>query len=73
VQWQETGGPDVLTPQRKGFGTVVLERMVLQIAEASTSLKFQTAGVVWYLESPVESLVEESRLGASADAALPNR
>ena len=45
---QEFGGPTVLQPQRRGFGTVVLERMALQIPDASASLKFLTTGVVWY-------------------------
>ncbi len=58
VRWQEIGGPPVLTPHRKGFGTVVLERMSLQIPDASASLKFLTPGVIWYLEAPVESLAD---------------
>jgi PAS domain S-box-containing protein len=55
IRWEEIGGPPVLSPQRKGFGTVVLERMALQIADASTSLRFSTPGVVWYLEAPLQS------------------
>jgi len=57
LRWQETDGPAVLQPQRRGFGTVVLERMALQIPDASASLKFLTTGVVWYLEAPLESFV----------------
>ena len=57
MRWQEFGGPTVLSPQRKGFGTVVLERMAIQIADASASLKFLTSGVVWYLEAPLDSFV----------------
>ena len=58
LQWQETAGPAVMAPIRKGFGSVVLERMILQIAEASASLKFQPAGVVWYAEAPLASFVD---------------
>jgi PAS domain S-box-containing protein len=57
LRWEERGGPAVLSPQRRGFGSVVLERMALQIPDASASLKFLTTGVVWYLEAPLESLV----------------
>jgi PAS domain S-box-containing protein len=60
LQWQETGGPAVLLPQRRGFGSVVLERMALQIPAASASLKFLTPGVVWYLEAPLESFVSSA-------------
>ena len=47
-----------MAPIRKGFGSVVLERMILQIAEASASLKFQPTGVVWYAEAPLASFVD---------------
>jgi PAS domain S-box-containing protein len=57
LRWQEAGGPAVLLPQRRGFGSVVLERMALQIPDASASLKFVTTGVVWYLEAPLESFL----------------
>jgi PAS domain S-box-containing protein len=60
LRWQETDGPAVLQPQRRGFGTVVLERMALQIPDASASLKFLTTGVVWYLEAPLESFVSSA-------------
>ena len=62
IRWEESGGPPVLTPQRKGFGTVVLERMALQIADASTSLRFSTPGVVWYLEAPLRSFCDQSAI-----------
>jgi two-component sensor histidine kinase len=48
-----------MKPSRKGFGTVVLERMVHQISGASASLEFIPSGVKWYLEAPVEALTEE--------------
>jgi PAS domain S-box-containing protein len=57
LRWQESGGPAVLQPQRRGFGSVVLERMALQVPDASASLKFLTTGVVWYLEAPLASFV----------------
>jgi two-component sensor histidine kinase len=60
LRWEEAGGPAVLLPQRRGFGTVVLERMALQIPDASASLKFATTGVVWYLEAPLESFLSST-------------
>jgi PAS domain S-box-containing protein len=66
LQWQEAAGPPVIAPMRKGFGSVVLERMILQIAEASASLKFQPAGVVWYAEAPLASLVDADGIVSGA-------
>jgi PAS domain S-box-containing protein len=57
IRWEEVDGPPVLPSQRKGFGTVVLERMAIQIPGASASLKFPADGVVWYLEAPLDSFV----------------
>ena len=58
IQWQEVGGPTVVTPQRKGFGTVVVERMSLQVQDAFASLKYPSSGVIWYLEAPYDSFVQ---------------
>jgi PAS domain S-box-containing protein len=58
IQWQERDGPPVVTPQRKGFGTIVVERMSLQVRDAAASLKYNSSGVIWYLEAPYESFVQ---------------
>jgi two-component sensor histidine kinase len=58
VRWEEVGGPPVMAPTSSGFGTLVLERMALQIQGASSSVKFNSPGVIWYLEAPVSSFVE---------------
>lgn len=60
VRWTEQGGPMVMSPQRKGFGTIVLERMALQIADASSVIKFHQSGIIWYLEAPFASFVDAS-------------
>jgi PAS domain S-box-containing protein len=57
LQWQEIKGPPVSPPQRRGFGSVVIERMSLQIKDASASLKYPSTGITWYLEAPYESFV----------------
>jgi two-component sensor histidine kinase len=57
IQWQELKGPPVLSPQRRGFGSIVVERMALQISDSSASLKYISAGVIWYLEAPLDSFV----------------
>jgi PAS domain S-box-containing protein len=67
IRWQEMGGPSVLPPQRKGYGSVVLEKMSVQIPRASVSLEFPTAGLIWYLEAPLESFVVPQGLRPSAD------
>ncbi len=58
VHWQERGGPPVVPPTRKGFGTVVLERTALQIPDASVSLDFGEQGVTWSLRTPSHPLLD---------------
>jgi PAS domain S-box-containing protein len=69
IQWQERNGPPVVAPQHKGFGTVVMERMSLQVGNASASLKYPSSGVVWYLEAPCESFVQAPSRSANGATA----
>jgi two-component sensor histidine kinase len=48
LHWQESGGPPVTPPERKGFGLLLLERAVDQ--QGSTCLKFDPSGFVCELE-----------------------
>jgi PAS domain S-box-containing protein len=57
LRWQEADGPPVLPPQRKGFGSIVVERMALQITDSSAFLEYRTGGVIWCLEAPLNSFV----------------
>jgi PAS domain S-box-containing protein len=59
VRWKETGGPPVVPPSRKGFGTVVLERTVLQVPDAKVVLEFADDGVAWSLDAPAAPLKED--------------
>jgi PAS domain S-box-containing protein len=45
IDWAEEGGPNVATPQRRGFGTLVIERNLARAAEAEVDLAFIPAGV----------------------------
>jgi two-component system, chemotaxis family, CheB/CheR fusion protein len=43
-EWRERGGPRVAPPQRKGFGTEMLERTLAFEFKARTSLRFDAEG-----------------------------
>jgi PAS domain S-box-containing protein len=45
IAWTEEGGPDVPTPQQRGFGTLVIERNLARAAEAEVDLAFSPGGV----------------------------
>jgi two-component sensor histidine kinase len=56
LTWQETGGPHVVTPTRKGFGHTVFDRMIKQALNASIDLQYPQAGVVWSLETALDKV-----------------
>jgi PAS domain S-box-containing protein len=52
VHWRERSGPRVVPPQRKGFGHVVIERIVPGMLKGSGKLIFAPSGVSWTFEFP---------------------
>ncbi|MDO7841880.1 HWE histidine kinase domain-containing protein [Sphingomonas immobilis] len=53
LQWQERGGPPVLPPTRKGFGSKMIERSLRSYFRGETSLSFDPAGVVFRIDAPL--------------------
>ncbi len=54
MTWQELGGPPVAVPERRGFGTFVIEKMVAAGLNGAAALTFDPAGVRWTLDVPAE-------------------
>jgi PAS domain S-box-containing protein len=52
VRWQESGGPAVQPPQRRGFGQELIERIVPQVLKGTGGLQFAPSGVSWSFEFP---------------------
>jgi two-component sensor histidine kinase len=57
LTWTERGGPPVAAPSRKGFGTLVVERMVRHSLDAEVRLDYAPEGFSWQLRCA------EARLG----------
>jgi PAS domain S-box-containing protein len=51
--WQERGGPPVALPQRKGFGTRLIERSLAQELAGEVSLAYIPTGVVCTVKAPL--------------------
>jgi two-component sensor histidine kinase len=45
IAWSEEGGPNVSEPDRRGFGSMVIERNLARAAEAEVELAFPPGGV----------------------------
>ncbi|MDQ8700556.1 PAS domain-containing protein [Hyphomicrobium sp. LHD-15] len=59
LQWTEAGGPKVIAPSRKGFGTVVIESNPAAALRAEVALNFHSEGLVWKLSAPTGSVLAE--------------
>ncbi|MGE5158644.1 MAG: CheR family methyltransferase, partial [Gemmatimonas sp.] len=59
-EWRERGGPAVSPPQRKGFGTEMLERTLAFEFKAKTSLQFNPSGVQCTIAIPLNRRVVHS-------------
>ena len=62
IRWQEAGGPSVQTPQRSGFGRLLLERALRADLDAAVQLDFAPAGLECVIKFPLD------RFGPPADS-----
>lgn len=52
-EWRETGGPPVKPPERKGFGTSLLNIAITGDADDVSPLRFEPEGVVYEINVPL--------------------
>jgi two-component sensor histidine kinase len=57
--WQESGGPPVAQPLRKGFGAMVIERFIAVTFGGRVESLFLPEGFCWTLEISAEHLLSE--------------
>ncbi len=54
LRWQETGGPLVQTPVRRGFGIRLIERSLAQELGGEVKIEFDPSGVVCTVDAPLQ-------------------
>ncbi|MHC2003395.1 HWE histidine kinase domain-containing protein [Methylobacterium sp. CM6241] len=50
VLWQETGGPPVAVPTRKGFGSRLIERALAQEIDGTAKISYRPEGILFVAE-----------------------
>ena len=85
ISWQEDGGPVVMPPRRKGFGTALIERSIPYDLGGTSNLDYQPSGLVaefslpgrfltWDADAPVvnmaPALADESAAAQPLDGTL---
>jgi two-component sensor histidine kinase len=53
LRWEESGGPPVQVPKRRGFGTRLIERSLALDLEGEVRIEFAATGVVCTVEAPL--------------------
>lgn len=56
IRWREDGGPPVAPPQRRGFGTRLIEQVVAKALRADVTLEYPSEGVICRMAVPRATL-----------------
>lgn len=62
IAWRESGGPPVEPPQRRGFGSTLIDSVPRRTLDARVRLAFEPDGLVWELEAGEQVLADPARL-----------
>ena len=58
MSWTECEGPPVSAPERRGFGTIVMEAMTERTVNGAIDLDYAPSGLTWRLNCPVANALE---------------
>jgi PAS domain S-box-containing protein len=60
VNWVERDGPPASPPEKRGFGTVVIEAMARHNVNGVVDLDYAASGVTWQLTCPAANVLERN-------------
>jgi len=74
LHWREREGPPVTPPERRGFGTTVLEQVMAEYANTPPQIEFARSGVTYRVRGPLDGIAAASvpNAGASARETKPS-
>jgi len=58
MSWTEREGPPVSAPQRRGFGTIVMETMAELSVDGAVDLDYAPSGLTWRLTCSAANALE---------------
>jgi PAS domain S-box-containing protein len=58
LRWEESGGPPIQTPARRGFGTRLIERSLAQDLDGNVSIEFAPMGLVCTVDAPCRGICD---------------
>lgn len=63
IEWRESGGPPVVPPKTRGFGSLLLEQTLARDLDGRVALSFAPQGVECIIEMPMADPGEHACLG----------
>ena len=60
ISWIERGGPTVVHPRQRGYGSTVIKSMVELNLEGQVELDFASSGLSWSLTCPARGLLDDA-------------
>jgi two-component sensor histidine kinase len=63
ISWIESDGPPVSAPERRGFGTMVMEAMAEHSVDGTVGLEYPPSGLTWRLTCPSANALEPREAG----------
>jgi PAS domain S-box-containing protein len=65
LTWVESGGPAVVPPTRRGFGSTITGRMAQMNLGGEATITYPASGLQWHLDCPVSRIVDGAALADS--------
>ena len=56
MRWQEEGGPPVSAPTRKGFGSIMIERVLAEQLGGGVVIRYDAGGIVCIIDAPLHAV-----------------
>jgi two-component sensor histidine kinase len=60
--WVECGGPPVVPPTRRGFGSSVIKSMAELSLDGEVELDFAPSGLIWRLACPLIKVYDKGEI-----------
>ena len=59
-RWQERGGPPVIPPSSRGFGSTLLKAAIPSTQGGTARLQFEEQGFAYEFDAPLRSVTEDN-------------
>ena len=63
IEWREQGGPPVVPPKQRGFGTRFVEGSVASELQGRARIQYEPNGLVCTMDIPLDLVVPDTEVG----------